>query len=158
MHPGAVGGGWEFGPDGLLWRPASRPWSEARQFERYDVDSKSYAEPIDIEGLADVEGVTDWFFDDRGNLLLLTNGETRPASNDVFGSDFITQRLHQIDAATGEHKRTIFEMERINNFGDWGVVFVEGVYIPTIPEPAAAMMATLAIAAVCLRRANLAVR
>lgn len=158
MHPGAVGGGWEFGPDGLLWRPASRPWSEARQFERYDVDSKSYAEPIDIEGLADVEGVTDWFFDDRGNLLLLTNGETRPASNDVFAPDFVMQRLHEIDVATGQHKRTIFEMERLDNFGFSGVIFTQGVYIPSVPEPTAATFVALSVLAVCLRRANLAVR
>ena len=159
MHPGAVGGGWEFGPDGLLWRPASQPWSESRQFERYNIDSKSYADPVEIEGLSDVEAVSDWFFNDRGHLLLLTNGERRPASSDIYSPDFMVQRLHQIDAAAGQHQRLVFEMERLDTYGDWGAVFLEGVYIPTIPEPGAAMLALVALAAASSRqRANLAVR
>lgn len=163
MHPLAAEGGWEFGPDELLWSLEDINGFD-HEFVRYDPTKKSYSTPFEVVGISATDRITDWFFDDKGHLLVLTYDSLRTVSESVSLTEavnqrVITQRLHEIDIVNGQYSRLVFAIERTSGFGELTSPLAAGAYLPApVPEPTAATLVALSVLAAYLRRANLAVR
>lgn len=167
MHPDATGARWAFGPNELLWNPGQSR-NAPPFFVRYDPATREFADPFLLPGLTPQDSVTDWFYDDSGNLLVLVDGQVRPfecedPNSQLCGATWVNQRLMEYDVGSGELTRVVFDVERLQEArsgGLNGARMIGGVYLTLIPEPSPLLLAALPLALLAAPRrgANLAAR
>lgn len=144
MHPLASGDGWEFRSD-LLCKLTEE--SDSLTLVSYDPEQRVLSDRLAIEGIDGAGTVTDWFFDDDGNLLILVTSDPfvrASGSNSQRNYTYHIQSLFEVDPTNGDTLRTVFEIERQTEpFSDYGPDFgllTSGIYVATIPEPTGSVL------------------